>query len=326
MGEKKNSKPLVSIVSTFLNEENVLPELLTRLRNVLTKEQKSGNIGGYELILVNDASTDGSEKLLRSEIMMHKDIVLINMARKFGHSECAMAGLEHSKGDVVVYLDADLQDPPEIIPQLIETWKNDPEVEVVYTTRKSREGEHPIKLWLTNVGYRIIKIISDIDLPVNSGDFKLLSRRVVTEIIKLKEKRPYFRGLASWVGFKQAQVFYDRDPRFDGRENSKSPVLGKRVIYYFLDVALISFSDAPLKASLFLGLTISTLALFYIFVVLLQKITGRHDPGWPALMTAILLLGGIQLTVLGVIGLYLSTIFWEAKGRPNYIIKNVVSP
>lgn len=314
--------PFVSVVLSFFNEQSVIPELLSRLRAVFAGER--GNISGYELIFVNDASTDSSEQLLREEIERHDDLVLVNMSRNFGVSECVYAGFRHSRGDVVVYMDADLQDPPEVIPQLLATWREDAEVEVVYTTRRRRAGEHPLKMLLTKLGYRFINYISHTPLPIDSGDFKLLSRRVVGELLRCEEKLPYIRGLVTWVGFKQKQVFYDRDQRFDGRHNTKFPVLSRRVIYGYLDRALISFSDAPLKIALFGGFLIAGLAGIYLIIVLMQKLLGWYEPGWPAIMATILLLGGIQLIVLGFIGLYINVIFLEVKKRPNYIVNNIV--
>ena len=167
-------------------------------------------------------------------------------------------------------------------------------------------------------------MVSDIELPTDSGDFKLLSREVVDQLLKFKEDKPYIRGLVSWVGYKQVQVFYEREARFDGRENTKMPVLSKRVLYYWLDRALISFSDAPLKVILLLGLLLSCVSLLYIGVILIQKLMGWYVPGWPAIMSAILLIGGIQMMMLGFIGLYVGAIFREAKGRPQYLIKNII--
>ena len=325
-GGKKMDRPMISVVSTFYNEEKVLPELIGRLRQVLRAEIDKKTIGGYELIFVNDVSTDGSLEVLLEEYERGKDLVIINMSRNFGVSECALAGMRYAKGDAVIYLDADLQDPPEVIPQLIEAWQKDEEVEVVYTTRLSRAGEHPLKLFITKWGYRLINRISDIELPVDSGDFKLLSRRALKELLRLEEKRPYFRGLVSWIGFKQAQVFYHREARFDGRESTKRPAISKRVIYYWLDRALISFSDAPLKASLFIGFSVSLGAFIYILVVIFQKIMGWHVPGWPAIMATMLFLGGVQLVVMGFLGLYISSIYQEVKRRPNFIIKNIIAP
>lgn len=316
------SRPFVSVVLSFYNEEAVIPELLSRMREVFAGVRDQ--ISGYELIFVNDASTDNSEELLRREMERTGDIVLMNMSRNFGVSECVYAGFAQSRGDAVVYMDADLQDPPEVIPALLERWRSDPAAEVVYTTRRRRMGEHPLKMLLTKVGYRFINRISSTDLPIDSGDFKLLSRRVVDEVLRCEEKLPYFRGLVSWVGFKQVPVYYDREPRFDGRKNTKFSVLSKRVIYGYLDRALISFSDAPLKLTLFAGFLIAALAGFYLMVVLVQKLFGWHEPGWPAIMATMLLLGGVQLIVLGFIGLYINVIFHEVKRRPNYILKDVL--
>lgn len=321
VGEAR-SRPFVSVVLSFYNEQSVIPELLSRMRQMFADTRE--HISGYELIFVNDASTDGSEELLRREIEETGDIVMLNMSRNFGVSECVYAGFAQSRGDVVVYMDADLQDPPEVIPALLEQWRADPDAEVVYTTRRTRAGEHPLKMLLTKVGYRFVNRISSTDLPVDSGDFKLLSRRVVDEILRCEEKLPYLRGLVSWVGFKQVPVYYDREPRFDGRGNTKFSVLSKRVIYGYLDRALISFSDAPLKLALFAGFFIAGLAAFYLLVVLVQKIFGWHEPGWPAIMATMLLLGGVQLIVLGSIGLYINVIFHEVKRRPNYIVKDVL--
>lgn len=313
----------ISVVLSFYNERTVLPELLRRMRTVFASLVRNNCVRSYELIFVNDNSTDESEKYLRSELEKG-DIVIINMSRNFGVSECVMAGMAHASGDAVIYMDSDLQDPPEVIPSLIDAWRKDPEVEVVYTTRTRREGEHWLKLLITTIGYRFINAISEIELQVDSGDFKLLSRRVVDNLLQLKEDKPYMRGLVSWIGFKQIQVFYERSKRFDGRENTKMPVFSKRVLYYWLDRALIAFSDAPLKLMLSLGLGLSGVSLFYIIIVLIQKVLGWAVPGWAALMSAVLFLGGMQMMMLGFIGLYIGAIFRESKRRPQYIVKEVV--
>jgi glycosyltransferase involved in cell wall biosynthesis len=320
---RKQDEIRASVVLSFYNEANVLPELLKRLRAVFAELKEFNEVASYELIFVNDNSTDQSEQLLRKE-MSKGDIVLVNMTRNFGVSECVVAGMQQSTGDVLIYMDADLQDPPEVIPSLIQAWKNDAEVEVVYTTRTRREGEHPLKMLLTKFGYRLINFISDIQLPVDSGDFKLVSRRVVDHILELKEDKPYLRGLISWVGYKQTQVFYDREARFDGRNNTKFPVLSKRVIYGYLDRALISFSDAPLKVILIFGFILSVISIGYISVVFFQKLMGWSVSGWAAIMSTILLLGGTQMMMLGFIGLYVGSIFRETKKRPQYLIKEVI--
>lgn len=313
----------ISVVLSFYNERSVLPELLQRLMAVFASLIADKNVGAYELVFVNDNSTDDSERYLRSELG-HGDIVIINMSRNFGVSECVLAGMAHASGDAVIYMDSDLQDPPEVIPKLIDAWLKDPEAEVVYTTRNRREGEHWLKMLVTKIGYRFINAISEIELQVDSGDFKLLSRRALDHLLQMKEDKPYLRGLVSWIGFKQVQVFYERMERFDGRENSKMSVLSKKVVYYWLDRALISFSDAPLKLMLFLGFGLSMASFLYLLVVFAQKAMGLSVPGWAAIMSAILFLGGVQIMMLGVIGLYVGAIFKEAKRRPLYVIKEVV--
>ena len=320
------SKPMISVVLSFYNEARVLGELISRLRHVLKPLCKDEVIGGYELIFVNDASTDSSLQILSEESKREKDLVIINMSRNFGVSECVLAGMQHAQGDAVIYMDADLQDPPELIPQLIAEWQKDEDVAVVYTTRTNRQGEHPLKLFVTKWGYRFISSIADIELPVDSGDFKLLSRTAVNELLKLQEKKPYLRGLVSWIGFKQKQVFYQREERYDGREKTKRRMLSRRVLYYWLDRAMISFSDAPLKLALFLGFFVSFGAFSYILIVFFQKIMGWYVPGWPAIMATMLFLGGIQLITMGFLGLYINTIFNEVKRRPNYIIKDIIRP
>jgi dolichol-phosphate mannosyltransferase len=315
--------PKISVVLSFYNEADIIPELLKRLRNVFSELISEKQVESYELVFVNDNSRDNSEELLRAELDKG-DVVLVNMARNFGVSECVLAGMEHATGDAVIYMDADLQDPPEVIPDMVKAWRNDPEVEVVYTTRLKRDGEHPLKMLITKIGYRFIRAISNINLPVDSGDFKLLSRCVVKHLLSMKEDRPYLRGLVSWIGYKQVPVFYNREARFDGGGNTKMPVMSKRVVYYWLDRALISFSDAPLKIILFAGMGLSVFSLLYIFVVLFQKIMGWYTPGWPALMCAILFIGGVQMMMMGFIGLYVGAIFRETKGRPLYIIKEIL--
>ena len=319
----KGDAATISVVLSFYNEEAVLPELLSRLRAVFAGMIARRIIAGYELVFVNDASRDGSERLLRSEFLAG-DIVLVNMSRTFGVSECVMAGLAHASGDAIIYMDADLQDPPEVIVDMVEAWRNDPETEVVFTTRTKREGEHWLKMLVTHVGYRIITAISDIELHPDSGDFKLLSRRAVAQLIELREDKPYMRGLVSWIGFKQTQVFYEREARFDGAENTKMRVLSRKVIYYWLDRALISFSDTPLKLILALGFLMSVLSTFYIVIVVIQKILNLSVPGWAALMSSMLLLSGVQMMMLGFIGLYVGAIFRETKRRPQYIVKEVL--
>ncbi|PIU03196.1 glycosyl transferase [Candidatus Shapirobacteria bacterium CG08_land_8_20_14_0_20_39_18] len=307
----------ISVVLSFYNEEKVIPELIQRLRASLAIYKKN-----YELIFVNDDSIDNSLVLLKKAARGHKDIKIINMSRNFGVGGCVMAGLKHTCGDAVIYMDADLQDPPELIPKLITAWKESQDTEIVNTVRITRAGEHPIKLWLTKVGYFLLKSVSDIKITPNAGDFKLLSRKAVNELIKLEEEKPFIRGLVSLVGFKQAQVFYHRDARWGGK--TKFPIYSRKVIDNFLESALISFSDAPLKISLLLGFLVSMGAFLYLAIIFIMKLFNLNLPGWSAIMATMFFLGGIQLLTIGVLGLYIGAIYRQTRNRPNYIIKSLV--
>ena len=319
--DPRRLRPALSVVVSFWNEEENLPELLRRLRNVLAILRDAGEVRDYELIFVNDASTDRSEEILRAAAR-DGDVRLINMSRNFGVSPCVVAGLKHARGDCVVYMDADLQDPPELIPELLAAWRSDPEVEVVHTVRQSRAGESRVKKIVTRAGYAILRAVSTIELPLEAGDFKLLSRRAARQVARFGEKRPFLRGLVCWIGFKQATVRYHRASRHAGR--TKFPVLGLKVIRNFIDSAVISFSDVPLKLATALGLASSAAALSYIVWVLIEHFRGHNIPGWSATMTATLFLGGVQLLSIGVLGNYIGSIFLESKRRPNYIVKDRV--
>lgn len=311
--------PKLSVILSFFNEEEILPELIKRLRNVLRKEYDEGRISGYELIFVNDASTDRSEDILLVEAKKYNDIKIITMSRNFGVSPCVLAGMEYSSGDLVVYMDADLQDPPEVISEMIKAYNTGKDIDIVNTVRLSREGESFLKLFITKIGYKILKRVSNINFLIEAGDFKLLSRRAVKQLMQLKEKQPFLRGLVYWIGFKQATVYYHREARYSGK--AKFPITDYRVIHNFLFSALISFSDLPLQIALLLGgLTTIFAFLFLIYVLVQRFVLAYTTPGWTALMAIILFLGGIQLLTIGIIGLYINAIFLETKGRPNYIV------
>lgn len=311
----------ISVVVSFLNEIENIPELVERLRAV---SAKSENFKLTELIFVNDVSTDGSEEWLSQEANISDDLILVNMARRAGVSECVYAGMSEATGDAVIYLDADLQDPPELIPSMVDAWMKDEDCEVVYTVRKSRQGEGKFKLLFTKFGYRFLKKISNIDLPVDAGDYKLLSRKIVDLMLQHKEFKPFMRGIVSSLGFKQIPIYYDREPRGNGRNNTKFVFLSTRTISGWLDSALISFSDVPLKLTLATGLMTAIFSSFYLIIVIMQKILGLYVPGWPAIMAAILLLGSVQLIVVGVLGLYINAIFTQTKNRPIYIVRDIV--
>lgn len=243
------------------------------------------------------------------------------MSRNFGVFPCTFAGLKFSKGDLVVYMDADLQDPPEIIPELLEKWNSEQDIDVVHTVRTDREGESRFKLGITKLGYLLLNKISNIELPVEAGDFKLLTRRVVDNMLKFKEKLPYTKGLVCWVGFKQEKVYYKREARYAG--DTKFPTLGFGAIKNYANSALISFSAAPLQLASLLGIFGCVVSALMIFHVFYEKLSGQSIPGWTAIMTAVLFVGSIQLLTIGILGIYVHSIFLEVKGRPTYIVESL---
>ena len=248
-----------------------------------------------------------------------RHLKIINMSRDLSVSQCALAGIKQSTGTAVITMDADLQDPPEVIPQLIEKWREG--AAVVYTTRLSREGESAMKLLVTKWAYRLLRFTSEMDLPVDSGDFKLMSRHVVNELMKLNEKDPFLRGLVTWVGFKQVPVYYHRAERFAGKTHFR--FYGWKAVRNFSS-GLTSFSLLPLHASLALGFTVSLGAFVFLAAIIWMKYLGWNIPGWSAIMATMLFLGGTQLMTVGVLGLYLGRVYREVKHRPNYIVESMV--
>lgn len=323
--DNRGTECRISVVFSFWNEEDVLPELIRRMRSVFDLLLACEQIGAYELIFVNDASTDRSLEILQSARRERPDIKIINMSRNFGVSECALAGMHYASGDAVIYMDADLQDPPEIIPDMIMQWKNDPDVQVVHTVRESRQGETYIKKRITSLGYTLLRAASSIDLPREAGDFKLLSARVVRHLIQFRERKPFMRGLICFLGFKQVQVRYHREPRFSGQ--SKFPVLGRKVIANFLNSALIAFSDLPLRfASAFAGMAMLA-SLLCVIVLGAKWVAGSlavaSGDGWLATAAVVLAMGGVQLLTISILGRYLGAIYFESKRRPNFIVNDI---
>jgi len=319
------SLPFISVVLSFYNEESVLPELIRRLRQVFRKERQKGMIRGHELVFVNDNSTDRSLEILLEEF--HRERTLL-------FSTCP--GILESPNACWPACSIRKETRSSTWTRTCKTPRIDPHADRgmgegrggggrLYNPSQPA-GEHPLKMFITKWGYRFINAVSDIRLPVDSGDFKLLSRRAVKELLQLKEKKPYLRGLVSWIGFKQAQVFYHREARYDGRTQTKFPVFEPESHLRLFGPGPYFFFRCPLKGLLVHGFFVSCGALLYILVVIFQKIMGWYVPGWPAIMATMLFLGGIQLIMLGVFGLYINTIFLESKKRPNYIIKSIVAP
>lgn len=305
---------LFSIVFSFRNEEENLNELAQRVSAAMARVRDST----YEMIFVNDDSSDRSLEIL-AELRKKFPITIINMTRRFGVTPCVLAGFSHAKGDAVIYLDADLQDPPELIPQMIERFRSG--AEVVHTTRTHRDGESAVKMWLTKRAYRVINMFSEIPLPENTGDFKLLSRRVVDEILRLSEYDPYMRGLSVWVGYKQEFVLYRRAARFGGETHM--PLLGKGPVREFIR-GLTAFSAAPLYISLIVGLFTSLVSVALILYAIATKLMGIAAEGAPGILIAVAFFSGIILITNGLMGIYIAKIYYEVKQRPRYLIREII--
>lgn len=307
---------LLSIILSFRNEEKNIPELIKRI-SATTNKIIDWN---YELIFVNDDSDDNSENILLENQNTYP-IKIVNMSRRFGVGPCVLAGLELSKGDAVIYMDSDLQDPPEVISKLIEKYESG--ADVVHTKRTKRLGEGKLKMFLTKIAYRIINKTSDIPLPVDIGDFKLLSRRVVDHINNLKEHNPYIRGLTVWVGFKQDFVEYVRESRSSGQ--SKFVSLWSGPIAEFVR-GITGYSTGPL----YLGIVIGLVAIMFSFVLIIYalyaKFLGLAIPGSSSVIITVAFFSGTILTTIGITGLYIARIYEQTQGRPRYIIKNIKDP
>lgn len=306
-------KLTMSFIFSFRNEEENIIELLKRVK------KQVNNIGdlNYECIFVNDASTDKSEELLL-KLKKNYPIILINMSRVFGTAPCVLAGFKEAKGDIIVYMDSDLQDPPELIEKMYTKFLEG--VEVVHAKRLKRDGESFFKIWLTKKAYKIINLFSNIDIPENTGDFKMLSKRVVENILKLDEYDPFMRGLSVWVGFKQDFVYYDRDKRYAGK--SQFPLFSKNPSSEFVR-GLTSFSAGPLFLSFAFGVIVCFFSIILIIYALVTKFFGIAVPGVSGLLIAIAFFSGSILISNGVLGIYISKIFFQVKGRPKYIIKDI---
>ena len=304
---------LVSIVFSFRNEEKNLKELISRVDATFKKVENYK----YELIFVNDDSNDDSEKILEELQESHK-IKIINMSRTFGVGPCVLAGFKHSSGDCIVYLDSDLQDPPELIPKLLDEFEK--AHDVVHTVREKRLGESGVKLFFTKLAYKTINKLSEIDLPIEAGDFKLISKRVLEKILSQKEFRPYVRGLSVWVGFKQSFVYYTREARAHGE--SKFSLFSQGPISEFIN-GVTSYSLKPLYIGIFLGFFSLLFSVLLIAYALYAKFNDLAIPGTTGILIAVSFFSGILLFTLGIMGIYIARIFEQARGREKYIIKEI---
>ena len=304
---------LLSIVFSFRNEEGNIEPLVKRIASTMEKIEN----WKYELIFVNDDSTDKSEKILL-DLQKNYPIKLINMSRNFGIDPCVLAGFRNSSGDAIIYLHTDQQDPPEIIPDLIK--KHEEGNEIVHTVRTKRKGEGKFRMFLTKIAYKIIDTVSDINLPIQAGDYKLISKKALNEILKQKEFRPYVRGLSVWVGFKQDFVYYEREARGEGE--SKMPLLSAGPITDFIN-GVTSYSLKPLYVGIIFGLISMIISFLLIIYALYLKFNNLAIPGSTSIVISISFFSGIILFTLGILGIYLARIFEQTKGREQYVIKEI---
>ena len=301
----------ISLVFPVYNEEEVLPMLYERVRRALTQLPYD-----VEVILVNDGSRDRSLELMTRYHQEDPRFKIVDFSRNFGHLVAITAGMDAASGDAVILMDADLQDPPELLPQFLKTWEDG--YHVVYAVRKTRQ-EHALKQFAYRAFYRILQKISNIPIPLDSGDFCLMDRVVVDTIKSMDERHRFVRGLRSWVGFRQIGLEYDRDKRQAGEVKYTFSKLMKLA----LD-GIFSFSYFPLQLASYTGFAVSGLSFFAIAVYLYKKLFVGHEPqGFPTLVTVVLFLGGIQLISLGVIGEYIGRIYDEVKRRPTYIVRRM---
>jgi dolichol-phosphate mannosyltransferase len=308
-----SSRPLrlLSVVAPVYNEHATVEEFYSRVCSAL-----EGLL--FELVLVDDGSSDGSSEILDRLASTDPRVRVVHLSRNFGHQTALTAGLDHARGNAVVMLDADLQDPPEVILPMLDHWRAG--CDVVYAVRSAREGESRFKLTTARWFYTLFDKLAQVDLDHNSGDFRLLDRHALDALLSMRERNRFLRGMTVWVGYRQAAVPYKRDPRFAGE--TKYSI--QKMLTFSLD-AISSFSHRPLQLATLFGFLISTLAFIAIPVVIVLRVLGSYLPGFSSITIAVLLLGGIQLIAIGIIGEYVGRIYDEVKGRPLYLVQSRVN-
>jgi glycosyltransferase involved in cell wall biosynthesis len=316
-GDSDGARPLalLSVVAPIYNEEATIEEFYSRVCRALEPMP-------FELVLVDDGSSDGSAAILGALAMTDPRVRVVYLSRNFGHQTALTAGLDHTRGDAVVMLDADLQDPPEVIARMLDHWRAG--CDVVYAVREEREGESRFKLATARWFYSLFDKLAQVELQHNSGDFRLLDRAALNALLSMRERNRFLRGMTVWVGYRQAAVPYHRDPRYAGQ----TKYTFSKMLRFSLD-AISSFSHRPLQLATLLGFVISTLAFIAIPVVIALRIFGSYLPGFGSITIAVLLLGGIQLIAIGITGEYVGRIYDEVKGRPLYLVRsrlNIAEP
>jgi dolichol-phosphate mannosyltransferase len=300
-----------SVVIPIFNEQDVLAELYQRIQVVMDDQEEP-----WELILVDDGSVDRSAQIIGELHQKDERVKGISFSRNFGFQEAVTAGLAKSQGDAVILADADLQDPPEVFPMMLAKWREG--YDVVYGIRTYREGESRFKKLTAKLFYRIIRRITSVEIPLDTGDFRLMDRRIVNTILRMPERSRFLRGMVPWVGFKQAGIYYERQPRYAGESKFNSV---RQMVPFAID-AITSFSYFPLQLATIIGFIVAGISLIGILGVIGLRLFSSQDEltGQATTLVAVLFLGGVQLISLGIIGEYLGRIYDEVKGRPLYVI------
>lgn len=306
----------VSIIVPCYNEEEVIQTTYDRIHKVMID-----NLYDHELVFINDGSRDTSMQKLRAIALLDASVCVISFSRNFGHQPAVTAGLNHCTGDIAIIIDADLQDPPELFPEMIALYQ-EKKCNVVYGVRNRRKGETWFKKVSAKLFYRLINFMSDVRLPKDTGDFRLIDRQVIDEFNKLKERNKYIRGLISWLGFVQEPFYYDRDPRLVGQ--TKYPF---RKMLKFAMTGILYFTKKPLKMAMSIGFTCVFFGLVLSAYVVFRKLFQPDEvvPGWASMVITIIFFGGIQLLSIGILGQYIGNMFDEIKQRPEYIVHHKIN-
>lgn len=304
----------LSVIIPCYNEEDIIATTYNRLMDVVNANGYDKN---YEVIFIDDGSKDGTLAFLESKAAENTNIKVLSFSRNFGHQPAVCAGICEATGDVAIIIDADLQDPPELFPDIIAKY-NETKANVVYCVRKNRQGVGFFKKLAYKVFYRTVNYLSDVDLPLDSGDFRLIDRHVIDGFKQFREKNKYVRGIISWMGFSQTPFYYNRPGRAGGETKYSF-----RKLLQLASIGMFYFSKKPLKLALNLGIISILIGLVLTGIVIVEKISGDLEevPGWASLIITIIFFGGVQLVTVGVLGEYIGNIFDEVKDRPEYIIK-----
>jgi glycosyltransferase involved in cell wall biosynthesis len=314
MPREHTGRPRLSVVAPCYNEEACLPEFHRRV----TAAAHAAVGGDFELVLVNDGSRDATWSVLRRLVEDDPHVLAINLSRNYGHQLALTAGLQACRGDRILIIDSDLQDPPELLGEMMALM--DRGNDVVYGMRRQRDGETAFKRVSARLFYRLLRRLVEVDIPADTGDFRLITRRVLTELNRMPEHHRFIRGLISWIGFRQVPLVYDRDPRFAGETHY--PLL--KMLRFAVD-AVTGFSVVPLRTASFLGVALGFGSLLMLFYTLGSWITGNAINGWTSIATIVLVIGSAQLMTLGMLGEYIGRLYMESKRRPLFVISEVQS-